>query len=69
MELSDFYHNKKGDKIWWVNEIDGIGKFLFSFDKKKIYSVFEDYPHKMTKEEKELFDKENPELSELLIGR
>lgn len=58
--LSDFYKNNKNDKIWWVDEIDTVGKFLFSFDKKKIYNLFSDYPSKLTKDEKALFDKENP---------
>ena len=58
--LSDFYKQKRGDKVWWIDEIDHIGQFLFSFDKKKIYNLFEDYPHNLTKEEKEIFDKENP---------
>ncbi len=70
-----FYKKNKSDKIWWVehyivldknkelsgNNIDKtIGEHLFSFDKKKIYNLFADYPYKLTKEEKELFDKENP---------
>lgn len=56
-----FYKNNKKDKIWWVdNGEDEKGVWLFSFDKKKIYNMFHDYPHKLTKEEKELFDKENP---------
>ena len=28
-------------------------------DGKKFYNMFADYPHNMTKEEKEIFDKEN----------
>lgn len=60
MALSDFYHNEPDDKIWWVNNTDTIGEFLFSFDKKKIFNLFEDYPDKLTPEQKELFDRENP---------
>lgn len=60
MALSDFYHNEPDDKIWWVNNMDAIGEFLFSFDKKKIYNLFEDYPDKLTPEQKALFDRENP---------
>lgn len=37
-----------------------IGPMLISFDKKKVYNLWQDYPHNMTKEEVELFDKENP---------
>lgn len=58
--LSDFYKNEETDKIWWCGEIGSFGEILFSFDKKKIFNLFEDYPHNLTKEQKELFDKENP---------
>ena len=37
-----------------------IGSHLFSFDKKVVFNLFEDYPHNLTDEQKELFDKENP---------
>lgn len=56
----NFYKNKKTDKIWWTSSIDVVGEHLFSFDKKKIYNLFSDYPHNLTKEEKEVFDRENP---------
>ena len=58
--LGDFYKKNKNDKIWWIDNIDTIGKFLFSFDKKTIFNLFADYPHNLTAEQKEIFDKENP---------
>lgn len=58
--LSDFYKNEPGDKIWWLEDTDKIGEFLFSFDKKKVFNLFRDYPQALTLEQKELFDKENP---------
>ncbi len=61
---SDFYKENKDDTIWWVNDLDTKGEFLFSFDKKKIYNLFADYPYNLTKEEKEIFDKENPYWAE-----
>lgn len=57
---SDFYHDKPGDKIWWIDDFDTVGEILFSFDKKTIFNLFADYPHKLTAEQKALFDKENP---------
>lgn len=67
--LSDFYKQNKHDKIWWVEELDEKGQFLFSFDKKKIFNLFEDYPHNLTKEQKELFDKENPYWADFFKDR
>lgn len=58
--LSDFYKNKETDTIWWVENPDTFGEFLFSFDKKKIFNLFADYPQNLTKEQKQVFDKENP---------
>ena len=55
-----FYKNKPSDKVYWIDNVGVIGEFLFSFDKKKIYNLFRDYPQKLTKEEKIIFDKENP---------
>lgn len=55
-----FYKNRRSDVIFWVDNKDTIGEHLFSFDKKKIYNLFADYPHNLTPEEKEIFDKENP---------
>lgn len=58
-KLSDFYKNNPSDKIWWVENLDVKGEFLFSFDKKKIFNLFRDYPYELTKKQKEIFDKEN----------
>ncbi|OWV01424.1 MULTISPECIES: hypothetical protein [unclassified Fibrobacter] len=56
----EFYKEKEDDKIWWVDYIDFLGNYAVSFDKKKILFLFGDYPKNFTKEEKDLFDKENP---------
>ena len=56
---SDFYKDSEESKVWWIDKIGVIGEFLFSFDKKKIYNLFLDYPHNMTEEEVEIFDSEN----------
>lgn len=58
--MSNFYKDDKTSKVWWVERLDSVGEFLFSFDRKKIYNLFSDYPHNLSKEEVEIFDKENP---------
>lgn len=55
-----FYKNSKTDKIFWIDTSDRVGEWLFSFDKKKIYNMFRDYPYKLSAEEKRIFDEENP---------
>lgn len=67
--LSDFYKNNKNDKIWWVNDLDSVGEFLFSFDKKKIFNMFRDYPHELTPDQKATFDKENPYWADFFKDR
>ena len=67
--LGDFYKKNKNDKIWWIDNIDTIGEFLFSFDKKTIFNLFADYPHNLTAEQKEIFDKENPYWKDFFSSR
>lgn len=64
----DFYKNEETDKIWWV-ETETKGEFLFSFDKKTIFNLFSDYPHKLTKAQVAQFDKENPFWAEFFADR
>lgn len=70
MEQSNrFYKNKPSDRIWWVDNPERIGEWLFSFDKKKVFNMFSDYPHKLTPEQKVTFDKENPYWKEFFKDR
>jgi hypothetical protein len=46
-----------------------VGEWLFSFDKKKIYNMFRDYPQELTNEEKDIFDKENPYWRDFFAGK
>ena len=57
------------DQIWWVDNMDRVGLHLFSFDKKKIYNLFTDYPYDMTEEEIAVFNCENPFWSEFFQNR
>ena len=45
------------------------GEELWIVDKKKFYNLFEDYPHNMTLEEVEIFDKENPFWADFFSDR
>lgn len=70
MEQSNkFYKKNPTDAIWWVDNPDKIGEWLFSFDKEEVFNVFSDYPHKLTVEQKEIFDKENPEWANFFKDR
>ena len=62
--LSDFYKDNENSKIWRIDDMDSVGKFLFSFDKKTIYNFWEDYD-KLTAEQKAIFDEEFPVMAAL----
>ena len=68
--MSDkFYKENPDDAIWKVATPGVKGQFLFSFDKKKIFNIFEDYPWKLTAEQKRIFDKQFPYWAEFFRGR
>ena len=67
--LSDFYKHNESDSVWWVDDLDHIGNFLFSFDKKKIFNLFADYPNALSKEQRKIFDEENPHWKEFFSDR
>lgn len=64
----EFYKENDTDKVWWVRT-PKIGLFLFSFDKKKVYNLYQDYPHALSKDEKAVFDAENPYWVEYFSDR
>lgn len=60
--------DSKSDCIWWLQ--NGVkGAFIFSFDKKTSFNMFSDYPWKLTKEQKEIFDRENPFWADFFKSR
>lgn len=67
--LSDFYHNEPNDVIWWVDDTETTGEWLFSFDQKKVFNMFRDYPQELTPEQKAIFDKENPYWANFFADR
>lgn len=68
MDNRRFYKNKPTDTIWWV-ESEHVGEHLFTFDKKRIFNLFADYPWKLSIKEKTIFDKENTEWAEYFKDR
>lgn len=66
---NEFYKNEESDIIWWVDNPDKIGVWEFSFDRKKIFNMFSDYPYKLTEEQKAVFDKENPFWADFFKNR
>lgn len=60
MSNKKYYKENPNDTIWWLDTSDEDGKFVFSFDRQKDFNLFADYPHNLTPEQKEIFDKENP---------
>lgn len=54
--------NKNVDKInfRWIRDPEQKGERLFTFDGKQIFNLFADYPYKLSKEEKKIFDEINP---------
>ena len=70
MILNDlWYKNDDTDQIWWKDTPDEGGLWIFSFDKKQEFNMFADYPYKLTPDQKEIFDKENPEWADFFKDR
>lgn len=44
----------------WIRNPEQKGERLFTFDDIHIYNLFKDYPNALSKEEKAVFDQQNP---------
>lgn len=65
-----WYKEEENDSIVWLDNYDIDGEFIFSFDGGKTrFNMFRDYPWKLTPEQKEIFDKENPFWAEFFSDR
>lgn len=61
----NFYKEDKNSIIRWVDDPEVEGPVIFSFDRKTVFNFFTDFPDKLTKEQIEIFKKENYSLAEL----
>lgn len=68
-QSNKLFKNDPADQIWWVDTSEKDGGFVFTFDKKTFFNMFADYPHKLTAEQKAIFDKENPYWAEFFSDR
>ncbi|BFQ92363.1 hypothetical protein [Gallibacterium anatis] len=66
--MSVWYKQEDSDKVWWKDD-DRLGGMIFSFDRKQEFNFWQDYPHKLTPEQKAIFDAENVELVRDLKGQ
>lgn len=64
-----FYKEKPSDVIWWVDDTESRGVWEFSFDRQTVFNMFEDYPWKLTPEQKTIFDRENPYWADFFKDR
>lgn len=53
----------------WISNSESIGEMLFTFDGKEIFNLFRDYPYKLTAEQKDIFDEENPYWADFFRDR
>lgn len=69
-QSNKYFKNNPDDVIWWVDNGDeSKGEWLFTFDQKKVFNMFADYPHALTAEQKAIFDRENPYWAEFFSDR
>lgn len=64
----DFYKKNENDIIWWAQDREKGGVY-FSFDKKTLFTMTRDYPFNLSKEQKAIFDRENPFWADYFKGK
>ena len=72
LEPTDFYikdENEKGRQVWLAVRIGYKGQTYFTFDKQNFYSLFKDYPYKLTDEQIEIFKKGLPYWADFFKSR
>lgn len=59
--MTRWFKHSPDSRVWW-KETNEIGLFIFSFDRKKEYNFYRDFPEKLTPEEERIFREEEPIL-------
>ena len=69
--MSDkWFKNDAKSRIWWLDNSDEkTGVFIFSFDRKKEYNLFSDYPYKLSEKEKKIFKEDEPFWADFFSDR
>ena len=65
---NSWYKNEETDVVWW-KDTAAVGEWIFSFDKETEFNMFSDYPYKLTPQQKDIFDRENPHWKDFFKDR
>ena len=64
-----FYRKGPDKRVWWKHNDDTIGVHEFSFDRKKVYNLFRDYPWALSAEEQIIFDQDEEFWADFFADR
>lgn len=64
-----FYREGTDKRVWWKHNDDTKGVHEFSFDRKKIYNLFHDYPWELSAEEQNIFDQDQEFWANFFLDR
>ena len=64
-----FDEEDRTSQVKWLRDPSQKGAFLFTFDGKKVFNLFRDYPFALTEEQKAVFDSENPYWADFFKDR
>lgn len=61
--------NETVSRFRWVRNPGQKGELLFTFDGAQIFNLFRDYPDRLSQDQKEQFDAENPYWADFFKDR
>ncbi len=64
--FSKLQKKNENDKIYWTRNLDEMESIWFTFDKEHFFNLKE-YPKCLTEEQKEIFDRENPDYAKFYL--